>query len=175
MTDLRTATKFCLKACVIVLALASGSASAQDSTYLGDFNDWSAYKYHQNNGFRCTMVAKPTKDEGDYTKRGAIWAFVLHRPAEGAAGEVGFYMGYPVKDGSTVDVTIGGQSFKMFTSGEGAFAWPEDEPKLIAAMRRGATMVVKGTSARGTATTDTYSLSGFTAAKAAIDKGCDVR
>jgi hypothetical protein len=39
-------------------------------------------------------------------------------------------------------------------------------------MRAGSTMVVKGTSARGTRTTDTYSLKGVSAALDAIDKAC---
>ncbi len=33
-------------------------------------------------------------------------------------------------------------------------------------------MVVKGTSSRGTLTTDTYSLTGFSAALQSIDKAC---
>ena len=39
-------------------------------------------------------------------------------------------------------------------------------------MRKGRTMVVTGTSTRGTLTTDTYSLSGFTKASRAIAKAC---
>jgi hypothetical protein len=37
---------------------------------------------------------------------------------------------------------------------------------------KGAAMVVVGTSERGTKTTDTYSLKGFTAAYGAISKAC---
>jgi len=40
-------------------------------------------------------------------------------------------------------------------------------------MRAGLTMVVKGTSSRGTLTTDTYSLRGFTAAYDAMQKACE--
>ncbi|MFO1113388.1 MAG: invasion associated locus B family protein [Rhodospirillales bacterium] len=43
---------------------------------------------------------------------------------------------------------------------------------IVAAMKAGQKMTVRGTSARGTITTDTYSLSGFSAALAAIDKAC---
>ncbi|MFO1120388.1 MAG: invasion associated locus B family protein [Rhodospirillales bacterium] len=43
---------------------------------------------------------------------------------------------------------------------------------IVAAMKAGKAMIVRGTSARGTLTTDTYSLSGFSAALAAIDKAC---
>ena len=44
--------------------------------------------------------------------------------------------------------------------------------KLLAAMKRGNTMIVTGTSSRGTLTTDRYSLSGITAAIEAIGKAC---
>ena len=48
----------------------------------------------------------------------------------------------------------------------------EDETKFVAALKNGTKLVVRGTSAKGTKTTDTYSLSGVTAAMAAIDKAC---
>jgi len=43
---------------------------------------------------------------------------------------------------------------------------------MITAMKRGSKMLVVGTSSRGTVTTDTYSLSGFTKTKSTIDKTC---
>ena len=46
---------------------------------------------------------------------------------------------------------------------------------LVDAMIRGARMVVKGTSSRGTKTTDTYSLKGFSAAFKTIGKACKVK
>ena len=161
----------------LILGLASllpAPVVAQSTTEIGLFTDWRAYSYRQNGGTRCTMASAPTKDEGNYTRRGPIWAFVMHRPQDGASGEVGFHMGYPLQNGKTVEVTIGQRSFNLFASGEGAYAWPEDEPSLLAAMRAGSTMVVKGTSSRGTATTDTYSLSGFTAAFRAIGSACGI-
>ena len=39
-------------------------------------------------------------------------------------------------------------------------------------MKQGQSLVLQGTSARGTVTTDTYSLSGFTRALATIDRDC---
>ena len=61
----------------------------------------------------------------------------------------------------------------MFTEKE--FAFVKDraaELKLINAMKRGSTMTVKGLSARGTLTTDSYSLSGITAALKRMDQEC---
>ena len=48
----------------------------------------------------------------------------------------------------------------------------ETDGALVESMRAGVEMTVRGTSARGTDTTDTYSLSGVTAAMGEIDKAC---
>ena len=48
----------------------------------------------------------------------------------------------------------------------------DDESGFVTALKAGTKLVVKGTSGRGTETTDTYSLAGVTAAMAAIDKAC---
>jgi hypothetical protein len=49
---------------------------------------------------------------------------------------------------------------------------PNDEAKLLAAMRDGSKMIVKGTSRRGTLTTDEYSLKGISAALDKIASEC---
>ena len=54
-------------------------------------------------------------------------------------------------------------------------AWAKDadtDAKLVAAMKKGSNAVLKGTSARGTVTTDTFSLKGFGKAYQAINKAC---
>ena len=61
----------------------------------------------------------------------------------------------------------------MFTDKDSAWVeTPSQEADLIAAMRKGKAMTVEGTSRRGTVSTDTYSLSGVTAALDAIAKEC---
>ena len=55
------------------------------------------------------------------------------------------------------------------------WAWVDNEAgqgALVNAMKRGNELVFKGTSERGTLTTDSYSLKGVTAAMRAIDKAC---
>ena len=55
------------------------------------------------------------------------------------------------------------------------WAWlkdTSDEDRMATAMRRGSSMTIKGTSQRGTLTTDRYSLSGVTAALNKIDETC---
>ena len=48
----------------------------------------------------------------------------------------------------------------------------EDDRRIIVQMKRGNKMTIIGTSSRGTETTDTYSLAGFSKTKAVIDKTC---
>jgi hypothetical protein len=61
----------------------------------------------------------------------------------------------------------------MVTEGEAAWlASTGDEISFVEALKAGSTLVVKGTSQRGTVTTDTYDLGGVTAAMAEIDKAC---
>jgi hypothetical protein len=82
-------------------------------------------------------------------------------------------MGYQLKEGSKVDVSIDGKGFTMFTKGNSA--WAENaakEPELVADMRAGTKMTVKAVSDRGTNTEYTYSLSGVTAA---LDKVKDCK
>ena len=99
--------------------------------------------------------------------------------AEASNAVVTVEAGYAYKPDSKVNVDIEGPKYKLYTRNRNndskgdAWAVGDDGDKaLIAAMKAGKSMVVKGTSSRGTLTTDTYSLSGFTAAYNAIDQAC---
>ena len=148
------------------------SASAQEIKNVQTFKDWTSYNWTPNGEKRCLMASKPMSEQGDYTRRGDVSAWIMHRPGSDRFGEIGFEMGYPVKEKSVVKAKIGNQSFEFFTRGSNAFAFPEDEGKLLKAMRGGSPMIVTGASTRGTQTTDIYSLSGFTKASQSIDRDC---
>ena len=151
----------------------TGPLSAQGIERLGDFGDWSAFKFFEDGNPACYMASQPIKDEGDYDNRGDIYALVTHRPAEDRRDEVSFVAGYDFKSDSTVEVTIGSLKKNLFTQGDSAWAADkETDGELVQSMIRGSRMIVKGTSSRGTATTDTYSLSGFTKAHRAIGEAC---
>ncbi len=84
--------------------------------------------------------------------------------------------GYSYKKGSAVAVVIDGKKFDLFTSGDGA--WAKDAATdllLVEAMKAGSKLQVAGMPASGKATTDVYSLAGFSAAMAAIGKACGVK
>lgn len=150
-----------------------GGAAAQTVIPGGENGDWKAYTFKKGDTSVCYMASAPTKSVGDYSKRDPAFVLVTNDPTTGGRGEVSFVAGYPFKEDSTVSVAIGGTTFELFTAGDKAWTQgPEDDRDLVKAMVNGADMVVKGVSSRGTATTDTYSLIGFTATKQVIDKTC---
>lgn len=163
---------------ILAVALLLGSAAAvqAEDKVLGLFGDWGAQTFSEGTNTGCSIWSQPTKSEGQYSKRGAIYAYVTHRPWDKRINEVSFSTGYEYKKDSTVQALIGGQKFTLFTDGETAWSRSAKEDKaLVDAMKRGNTMVVTGISSRGTKTTDTYSLTGFTKAYQAIGKACKVR
>ncbi|MGD1878119.1 MAG: invasion associated locus B family protein [Kiloniellaceae bacterium] len=154
-------------------ALALGSAQAQSIERLGDFSDWSAFKYEESGNLICFMASAPAKAEGTYSKRGKIHAMVTHRPGEKRADEVSIQAGYPYQENTQVEVQIGTLKVRLFTQDESAWTVDKDtDKKLVQAMIKGSTMIVQGTSARGNNTKDTYSLSGFTRAYQASSQAC---
>lgn len=171
-----SAVKSPIALAVVVLVGGTIPALAQTES-LGRFGDWSAFV--ETTGARkvCYLGAAPRKAEGKYTSRGKVYLLVSHRPADKVSGEVSIEAGYAFKDGFEPNVVIDGKTtFKMFTRGENAWNYDaKGDRAMIEAMKSGAQMVVKGRSARGTATTDTYELAGFSAAFAAIGKACDVK
>ena len=148
-------------------------AAAQGIKRIGDYGDWSAFQFTEDGKVACYMSSEPKKAEGDYKKRGDVYAIVTHRLAEKRIGEVSVVAGYSYQKDSWVDVIIDKQTFQLFTQDDGAWAPDAKTDKaLVQGMKKGVSMVVKGTSSRGNLTTDTYSLKGFTKAYGAIDKAC---
>lgn len=161
---------------IVVFAVAAlsplAAASAGSQKNLGTFGDWMA-AVDQGDKRLCYIGSVPKKAEGKYATRGDAHFLVTHRPADKVKGEVSVSAGYTYKNGKEAAAEIDGKKFKLFTRGENAWAYDAATDKaMVAAMKAGKRLIVRGTSNRGTATTDTYSLAGFTAALAAIDKAC---
>lgn len=167
----------------IALVLAAGwvltapsAAFAAETKQIGLFKAWSAHRVGAGKQLLCYVYAVPGLSRGKYKRRGATYVQVTHRAKDGARNEVSVVAGYAFKPNSEASVDIDGRKFKLFTRGDGA--WTHDgkqDAALVAAMRAGKSMILRGTSSRGTRTTDTYSLSGFSAAHNAIGKACKIR
>lgn len=147
------------------------TASAQTAESVDAKRDWSIFKQGAGAERQCWIVSQPTstaaKRDGKpvSVNRGDIFLMVSIRPGEQVKNEVSMISGYPFRKGSSVSARIGSNRFEMFTEGEGAWTDSgESDDKIVDAMRRGTNAILVGTSTRGTQTTDTFSLLGFTAA-----------
>ncbi|MBJ7414105.1 MAG: hypothetical protein JHC88_01345 [Niveispirillum sp.] len=160
-------------ALTLLLAL---PATAAEPRLIGIFRDWNAFMLEEASGPVCWMVSRPKKMEGDFTKRGDVFLMITHRPAERTFDVVNFIAGYPFAEHAEVQVQVGKQSFKLFSKDEQAWAREADTDHAIAqALRQGSTLVVRGTSLRGSRTTDTFSLAGSGGAYQAIGDACAER
>lgn len=163
--------KFVLAA--IMAAFLVTPAAGQSAEPIDQFRDWAAFKAESDNGMVCYALSQPQSMEPQGVRRGDVFFYVTARPGEDVRGEVSVIIGYPYEDGSRASIEIGSESFSLVTEEDGA--WIEnvaEEDRLVQAMRGGATMIVRGTSQRGTDTTDRYSLMGLTAALERIAEEC---
>lgn len=162
-------------ALALVLAASSVSPAFAQGTaeQLGTFSSWTAWRSSDANGVICYISSRPETAESQGRPRGPISFLVIHRKGLGTKNEVQTLIGYTFAADAKPTAAVDGRSYPMITEAEaGWLASTADEPNFVAAMKRGATLVVKGTSNRGTPTTDTYSLKGVTAAMTEIDKAC---
>ena len=110
-------------------------------------------------------------------ERGDIRLFINLFADSPGVTEPSFRAGYTLTTDSPATVTIGGAETPLYPNAayctqDGAidrcdqYAWtePDDDAGLVAAMKGGREAVVTARSQRGTITTDTFSLTGFTAA-----------
>ncbi len=168
--------KFAFLGLIMVLFTNIASANAGKPQPLGTYDDWSAYYYYENGAKVCYIASTPKKAEGNYSKRGEIFAFITHRTGENIKNEFNYITGYTYKKDYEPKVIIDGESFPLYTEGE--VAWAANtaiDTKIANAIRAGNTMIVKGKSSRGTLTTDTFSLKGSSKALSKIDKECNIK
>ncbi len=169
---LRVTTSIAVTAVWVIQLLLTAPASAQNPKPIGSYGDWQALTFEEGGKSGCYVIAEPARKEGQYTSRGQVYALVTHRPADKKLNVFTIIAGYDYKEGSEATLEIGDEKFILFTQAGMAWADDEDDPKIVAALKKGRGMVVHGTSSRGTETIDTYSLAGFTKAYSAIGEAC---
>jgi len=155
----------------------AGPALAQGDqpTLLGQYADWSAYTASPAGKKICFALAKPKSSQTNPPNRprDPAYLFISTRPAENVRNEVSVIIGYPFKPSTDATAEIGTAKFAMYTQNDGA--WIKnvaEEARMIEAMRKGADLTVKGTSGRGTQTTDQFSLKGLSQALDRAEAEC---
>ncbi len=162
---------------VLLAAGVAGGAAAQTPQNVGVFKDWNAFTSAGGEKV-CFAASQPTESRYSQSVSGRDPAFfqVTSVPGQSIRNEASTVLGFTVLTTADVVVDIDGTQFKMFldpSHPDTAWAVPEQEAALIEAMKKGTRMVVTATSSpRKTVVTDTYSLSGITAALNKVAETC---
>jgi Invasion associated locus B (IalB) protein len=146
-----------------------------EPTMIGQFGTWGAYTAAPNGKKVCFALAKPSssKTNPPNRPRDPAYAFVSTRPAEKVVNEVSIMIGYTLKPGSESTLEVGGAAYAMYTQGDGLWIKnAAEEERMVDAMRKSADVTVKGVSAKGTETTDTFSLKGLAQALDKLAQDC---
>jgi len=157
------------------VAPAPAAPAAPQPTLLGQFGDWGAYTASPGGKKVCFALAKPanSKTTPPNRPRDPAYMFISSRPSERVRDEVSIIFGYGFKPNSDASVEIAGANYAMYTQSDGAWVKnAAEETRLVDAMRKGADLTVKGTSAKGTASTDVYSLRGLPEALNRVGQEC---
>jgi invasion protein IalB len=129
---------------------------------LDQFSDWIAAFSGQGRAKVCYAMAEPKERLPKGLKRDPAHIFVSTRVGDGAKNEIAIRLGFATKPREDGTLTVGAAKFALSTEGENAFLKnPAQEAQLLDAMRKGQTVSVQVTSARGNALTDRYILKGF--------------
>jgi Invasion associated locus B (IalB) protein len=146
-----------------------------EPTLIGQFGTWGAYTATPNGKKVCFALAKPSSSKTNPANRprDPAYAFVSTRPAEKVVNEVSIMIGYALKPGSESTLEVGGGTYAMYTQGDGLWIKnAAEEERMVEAMRKSADVVVKGVSAKGTETIDTFSMKGLAQALDKLAQDC---
>jgi Invasion associated locus B (IalB) protein len=156
-------------------AAPAAAPTAPQPTLLGQFGDWGAYTASPSGKKVCFALAKPSssKTTPPNRPRDPAYMFISSRPSEKVREEVSIIFGYGFKPNADASVEIGGANYAMYTQSDGAWVKnAAEETRLVDAMRKSGDLTVKGTSAKGTASVDVYSLRGLPEALNRVGAEC---
>ena len=171
----KSMTKKAIVAGIAALSTFAIVGGAEAATKIATHKFWTAWTDNDASGKICYISSVPQDSQPTNVKRGPIHFIITHREGTKKRNEVATLIGYPFKPSAEASATVDGKAYPMVTDSAQEAGWlasTADEPSFVDAMKRGSELVVRGISTRGTRTTDTYSLSGVTAAMSEIDKAC---
>ncbi len=165
--------RFASACLAVILICATSPAVAQTAKLIKTFNDWQVFVHEAGEEKICFAASAPQEMTPKGVNRGSVFFYLTSWQKDGVKNEVSVKIGYTFKSDSVPTVAVGSDSFELYPKDDKAFMRdPADERRLVDAMRKGATLTLKGISSRDTNTEDTFSLSGVTAALNHVEEVC---
>lgn len=146
-------------------------ASPTGPKSIGKFDDWQAATHTEAGQLVCYAFVRAQSSAPVLPGRSDVVLTVTQRP--GGRDAVAISAGFAFSPGAEAQVLVDKNDLPFYTNGRSAFA--KDGPGATAAFVAGSKAVAKLPGPRNAAVSDTFSLRGFTAAYAAINKACPTR
>ena len=146
-----------------------GTGQAQK---LAQFGDWTAYSTPGAKRI-CYALSVPKERLPKSLNRDPGYLFVSYRPDEKVRGEIAIVMGFAVKEDAPSQAILGKTTIQLAGKDASLFVRnAAEEGGMLAAMKKGGSLVIKASSKRGNTTSDRYSLEGLAQAADRAEKEC---
>ena len=147
------------------------AAAANAPHSIGKFDDWQAATHAEAGQTVCYAFTRAQSSSPAVAGRGDVVLTVTQRPSGRDAVAISAGFAYPAN--SEVQMTVDRVDVAFYTSGRSAFG--RDGHSVTTAFDKARQAVAKSPGPKNVAVTDTFSLRGFSAAYAAINKACPAK
>lgn len=138
---------------------------------IGYFTDWVAAMHREAGELVCYAFTRAASSTPALAGRGDVVLTVAERP--GGRDVVAISAGFAYSRNASVGVSIEQTSMQFYTAGRSGFA--RDGHAAVEAFEHGRLVVARSPGPRGVVVSDHFSLRGFRAAYAAVQRACPAR
>ncbi|MGE0420031.1 MAG: invasion associated locus B family protein [Acetobacteraceae bacterium] len=143
-------------------------AAAAGPKQIGKFDDWIAATHQEGGQTVCYAFTRAQSSSPKLPGRGQVVLTVTQR--NGGRDSVAMEAGFPYAPNATVTVQVDQTGLDFYTAQRNAFA--RDGKAAVVAFQRGNRAIARSPGPKDAQVTDTFSLSGFSAAYGATVKAC---
>jgi hypothetical protein len=139
---------------------------------IGSRDSWSAWKVYENKSAVCYVHSDASSKKPEHLDHGRVSLFVRRLNRGKVRTEASLQVGYEFAP-AAIRIVVDGKRFTMIPRGN--YAWlrrAEREAEFARALENGRTATVEATSRRGSKTTYSFPLKGFTAVMKKASRGC---
>lgn len=153
---------------------ASHAAAKPGPKPIGTFEAWEAATYQESGHTVCYALTRPVSSNPALSGRGQVFMTVTQRPS--GRDVVALSAGYAYPANAKVSVQAEKANLEFYTAPAAPrSAFARDGHATVESFARAGQAIAKGPGPRGAVVTDTFSLRGFGAAYAAINKACPAK
>lgn len=138
---------------------------------IGTFDDWQGATHQEAGQLVCYAFTRASASTPALPGRGDVVLTVTQRT--GGRDAVAISAGFAYAASAEVQVGVGDTNLAFYTANRSAFA--RDGKASVAAFEKGRTAIARSPGPRVPTVSDTFSLRGFSAAYAAINRACPAK